>query len=157
MTDTPNPYSPPASRVGDVPARKIRVYSPSQGSVGTFLGGPLPGLVFLRANYAAMGEAAKAGSVARWGLLGSLGFLLVVPVIPEWMPRFVIPLAMAWAVRLLIERGQFSKEQIAASGTYDFHSNWRVAGVTLLGALVFLLLAFGVIALYFMWGWIPEE
>lgn len=157
IPDATNPYAPPTSDVVDVPLQKIPVYSPIQASVGTFLGGPLPGVYFLMANHAARGEAAQARVVALWGGLGSLLLAGAVPFLTEQLPRFVLPLAMAWAARLLVEKRQFSKAEIAASGRYTFHSNWRVVAVSLLGVVVFLLLVFIVITLSFMWGLIPEE
>lgn len=157
MTETPNPYASPQARLEDAPpAPRRAVYSPTQGAVGTFLGGPLPAVYFLCVNDAALGQPRRVRATLAWGLSGSLAFLLLFPFIPDWVPRFLFPLAMAWAVRLLIEKGQFAKEAIATSEHLRFQSNWRVAGVSLLGALVFLALAFAVITLYFMWGWIPE-
>lgn len=155
--DAPNPYAPPTANVVEVPRRKTPVYSPVQAAVGTFLGGPLPGAYCLMANYAAMGDARRERAVGLWGGLGTLLLVALVPFLPERMPRFVLPLAMAWAARLLVEKGQFSKAQIAASETHIFHSNWRVVGISLLGMATFLILVFLVISLYFMWGFIPEE
>ena len=157
MTDATNPYASPQARLEDAPSAARRaVYSPTQGAVGTFLGGPLPAVYFLCVNYAALEQPRRVRAALAWGLAASLAFLLLFPFIPERVPRFLFPLAMSWAARLLIEKGQFSKEAIAASGRFRFQSNWRVAGVSLLGMLVFLALAFAVITLYFLWGWIPE-
>jgi hypothetical protein len=53
------------------------------------------------------------------------------------MPGFIIPLAYSMTVRLIIERAQFTKAQIAESSTLVRHSNGRVAGIAVLGLLIF--------------------
>ncbi len=157
MTDHPNPYASPQARLEEAPSAARRaVYSPTQGAVGTFLGGPLAAVRYLSVNYAALEQPQRVRATLAWGLAISLAFLLLFPFIPDRVPRLLFPLVMSWAARLLIEKGQFSKEAIATSDRFRFQSNWRVAGVSLLGTLVFLALAFAVITLYFMWGWIPE-
>lgn len=157
MTDPANPYASPQARLEDAPGTARRpVYSPTQGAVGTFLGGPLPAVYFLCSNDAALDRPRRMRATLAWGLTVSLAFLLLFPFIPDRVPRFLFPLAMAWAARILIEKGQFSKEAIATSERFRFQSYWRVVGVSLLGALVFLALAFAVITLYFLWGWLPE-
>ncbi len=104
-----------------------------------------------------MNEPKLARAVLLWGSSASLVVLLLFPFLPERFPRFLFPLALAWVVRLLIERKQFSKERIARSNGFRFHSNGRVVGVSLLGALIYLLLAVGVITLYFMLGFLSVE
>jgi hypothetical protein len=147
-----NPYTPPKSEIRHAPegpgpgAR--RVFSPAQGSAGTFLGGPLAGTYFIRANYLALGETKRARLATIWGIVICAAILLVLPFMPEKMPGYIIPIAYAITARTIIERAQFTKAYIAASNDLAFHSNWRVVGVALLGLVIFALLAIGELMLF---------
>ena len=155
-----NPYSPPQSKVDETPIlaeeHTYRVYSPTQGSFGTFLGGPLPGIYFLKSNYEAMGDSEHSRSTLIWGALIFVVFVLLAPFTPERAPKYVVPLVMAWTIRILIEKKQLSKAQIATSDRYRFHSNWKVFGFSLLGALITGVLVVGMLFLYFSLGILPN-
>lgn len=142
MEDFKNPYAPPKSETGFVPAKAgvQKVYSPTQGWAGTFLGGPLVGTYLLRANFAAIGKSKHARQATLWGVVLSAVILLSLPFLPERTPGYILPIAYSMTVRLIIERAQFTKNQIASSDKLAFHSNWRVLGVGLLGLVVFLIL-----------------
>ena len=114
-----------------------KVYSPMQGGLGTFLGGPLAGAYFIRANFHAMGDARRAGLATVWGIAISAVLLLAVPFLPAKLIRSFVPILNVLGVKYLIEKMQFTKDQIASSGKFTFHSNWRVVGIGLLGFLVF--------------------
>lgn len=138
-----NPYAPPKSDTSVAPTKDLagtkRVFSPAQGSVGTFFGGPLAGTYFLRANYLALGQGKRAMQATIGGILVSVAILLSLPFLPEKMPHYVLPIAYMFAVRFLIERSQFTKKHIVESGHLTFQSNWRVAGVAVIGIVLFVL------------------
>jgi hypothetical protein len=145
VDETQNPYAPPKADTS-LPASKDgsearRAFSPGQGALGTFLGGPLAGTYYLRANYLAMGQPKRAWQATVYGIVASLGILALLPFLPEKTPNVVIPLAYAITVRLLIERGQLTKQTILEAKDWTFHSNWRVAGVAAIGLIVFAMLA----------------
>lgn len=144
MDQSPNPYSPPKSDTSQ-PASKSsdakRAFSPGQGGLGTFLGGPLAGTYYVRANYLAMGQPRRARQATIYGVLVSLGILALLPFLPEKTPNILVPLAYAIAARLLIERGQLTKQQILDGKDWTFHSNGRVALVAVVGFVVFAMLA----------------
>ena len=135
-----NPYAPPKSAIVQAPENEmtdiVKVYSPVQGGLGTFLGGPLAGAYFIRANFQAMGDARRAGLAAIWGIAICAVFILVVPFLPAKLIRSFVPILNVLGVKYLIEKMQFTKDQIASSGQFTFHSNWRVVGIALLGFLV---------------------
>jgi hypothetical protein len=144
MEDLRNPYAPPKSETANAPkgmsADARKVYSPAQGSLGTFLGGPLAGTYFVRANFQTMGDAKGARMVTMWGIAICAVILLSLPFLPAKMPGYILPIAYAITVRMLIEKKQFTKVQLATSTTFTVHSNWRVVGIALAGLVVFALL-----------------
>jgi hypothetical protein len=145
VDESQNPYAPPKADTSLPPTQDgleaKRAFSPSQGALGTFLGGPLAGTYYLRANYLALGQPKRAWQATVYGIIASLGILAVLPFLPEKTPNVVIPLAYAITVRLLIERGQLTKQKILESKEWTFHSNWRVAAVAAIGLIVFAMLA----------------
>ena len=117
-----------------------KVFSPAQGSFGTLLGGPLAGIYFVCMNFLALGNKKRA-----W--LATICGAVIAAAITFWhlvwggdaMPKyriivFAAPAVIAW---LIIARAQFTKAQIGASSTLAFHSNCWVAGVVLLGRVIF--------------------
>jgi hypothetical protein len=155
MDETQNPYAPPKSHGQLLPSQgagtRTPVFSPSQGLLGTFLGGPLAGVYFLRANYLAKGEAKRATLTTVWGIVLSLALLCAIPFLPERLPSPVIPLAYTLTVRAIIEKLQFTKAQIASSNTFTFASNGKVAGIT---AIAFLIFCSALVVEVFLLAWL---
>jgi hypothetical protein len=122
-----------------------KVFSPTQGSLGALLGGPLAGTYFVCMNFLALGKrnlawlaticgAAIAVAITLWDLFRTEAMLNYSIVI------FIAPAIIAW---FTIVRTQFTKAQIVESSTLRVHSNWRVAGIALLGLLIFTVLGLG--------------
>jgi len=151
MEQPHNPYAPPKADIAEAPAKSgpdvKRVFSPGQASIGTFLGGPLAGAYFIRSNFLALEKGKQVTIATVWGVVVSAAILLVLPFLPERMPGFIVPIAYSITVRVIIERAQFTKAQVAASSTLTFHSNWRVVGVAALGFLVFGVVGVGIFLL----------
>jgi hypothetical protein len=85
VADTQNPYSPPKSDISIAPDKSAdakRVFSPAQGGIGTFVGGPIAGTYFLRANFQALGDAKRARLTTVWGVVVCVLILLVLPFLP---------------------------------------------------------------------------
>lgn len=152
MEEPQNPYAPPKSEIGIAPKKPGHnatcVFSPAQGSLGTFVGGPLAGTYFIRTNFLALGDSKRARLTTIWGVVICAGILLALPFLPEKMPGYIIPMAYAITARIIIERAQFTKAQIAASSTLAFHSGWRALGVAVVGLVIFALLAIAEILLF---------
>jgi hypothetical protein len=146
VEETQNPHAPPVSEnliASEKQGLHVKkVFSPAQGSLGAFLGGPMAGTYFVCMNFLALGKrklawlaticgAAIAAATTLWDLFRPEAMLSSSIVI------FIAPAVIAWSI---IARAQFTKAQIAASNTLRFHSNWWVAGVALLGLLIFAVL-----------------
>jgi hypothetical protein len=136
-----NPYKPPKTDLAEAPVAEAGgrkpVFSPAQGAVGTFVGGPLAGAYFLRANFMAKGDRRSATQATVWGIAFTLALLIAIPFIPDGLPAPVIPISYTIIVRMIIEKMQFTKAQIASSTAYAFHAPGRVALIALLGMAIF--------------------
>lgn len=149
-----NPYLPPQSEVGGqtdpgMLAPRIGIYSPNQVKAGAFLGGPLAAVYLLKSNYEAL-EKRDLASLTLWiGLGGTLLLIALLSVVPEHFPKMVIPLAYSLGAGYFASEFQVRKDAISASERLTFQSNWKVVGVSLLGIVVFLVIA---IAFLFLMG-----
>jgi hypothetical protein len=146
VADPSNPYTPPQSDISVAPTRGDRVhkvFSPGQAGIGTFLGGPLAGTYFVRANFLASGDVRRARSTLMVGIAASILILLALPFLPEKMPGYLIPIAYTIAVRTLVEKLQFTKRQIVESDELTFQSSWRVAAASAIAFVLFAGIAFG--------------
>jgi hypothetical protein len=145
VEETQSPYAPPKSDISIVPEKQgpgvKKVFSPAQGCLGALLGGALPGAYFVTMNFLALGARKRARLTIVVGSILVLSSLLwhnlLHPRLLYSSVRIVYPVA-AW---LVIGRSQFTKPQILSSRTLTFHSNWRVAGVVLVGLLINIALA----------------
>jgi len=145
MEESRNPYTPPKSDISIAPEKLVadvkKVFSPVQGSVASFLGGPLAGTYFVAMNFWALGAMKRARLTVVWGVVITVATLFCDFFLPNKVVGFSISTAYAVAAWLIIGRTQFTKAQIIASRTLSFHSNWRVAGVALLGLFIIFVLA----------------
>lgn len=120
----------------------ISIYSPKQVSAGSFLGGPIAAVYFLRRNFQALGNPDAARRTLWWGIVFNIAVAAVIPFLPDRFPNYVLPLAYSWAAYGIAASKQLSKETIASSPEFSFESNWRVVGI----AIVFLV---ATVALWF--------
>jgi len=116
------------------------VYSPTQAALGSFLGGPFASLYFLKTNFEVLrSEKSKKNTIA----LGSIiifTLLLVLPFLPDNFPNIVIPLLTVTITKALVEKFQFTKEDIDISEGLKYQSNWGVVWTSII-CLVLLLIA----------------
>lgn len=110
---------------------KQRVYSPTQAASGAFLGGPIAAVLFLKQNFRALGNPNGESKVRIYGAAFVLLVFGIAPFLPEEFPNMAIPLATVITTRLVVEKYQVSKQAIVESELLEFHSNWRVLGVSL--------------------------
>ncbi|MEH6638592.1 MAG: hypothetical protein V7717_04910 [Porticoccaceae bacterium] len=114
-----------------------KFYSPKQIYVGTFLGGPVAGVYFVKKNFDEMLEQ-KASSLAL--LLGSLcvlGITILVFVLPENFPNTIIPILYSGLAAGAAWHFQVSKEEEEVNEEYGFISNWSVVKVALVSLVVY--------------------
>ncbi len=112
-------------------SEKRKVYSPTQAAIGTFIGGPLASLIFIKQNYKALKNHEAERKTLLIGGLSCLVVLAALPFLPEKFPNMVIPIITIAITRAWVEQKQFTKAAIEASEELDFHSNWNVAGISL--------------------------
>ena len=125
-------------------AANPRLYTPLQVRLGSFLGGPIASVYFLRENFRILGKASEAKTTLVWGGAFVIGLLALVPFLPTRFPNLVVPLAYSYAAGSIAEKWQMQKQAILDSGTYQVQSSWRVLGLALLFALALLVVGAGV-------------
>ena len=127
---------------------KTPIYSPKQIFAGSILGGPIALVYFLRNNFLKLSNNRAAAHTLLWGVAFNLAIIISMPFLPKNFPNYVFPLAYSWAARGIADTKQLSKESIASSSQFCFHSNWRVFGLSIAFLLgTFLMWAFAVLAL----------
>ena len=116
------------------------VYSPTQAALGSFIGGPFASLYFLKTNFEVLrNEKSKKNTIA----LGSIfifSLLLILPFLPDNFPNMVIPLLIVTITKALVEKFQFTKEDIEISEGLKYQSNWGILWTSII-CLVLLLIA----------------
>ena len=124
---------------------KQPVYSPGQAALGSFLGGPLASVVFVRRNFQALGNSEAEKKTLLFGAILLLALLGLLPFLPDRFPNMAFPIATIVATRAIVEKYQFTKQAIAESTSLAFQSNWRVFFVALLCLVVFFAVAMAVV------------
>ena len=131
---------------------KNKIYSPIQTGTGAFFGGPIAGIVFLRDNFKTLSKPELAKKSLYFGILITIVLLSLLPFLPEKFPNYVIPMFLGITARMIAEKYQLTKQGIAESKEFEFHSNWRVFGFSLLFAVLFIGVGFAYILLLTVFG-----
>jgi hypothetical protein len=136
-----NPYAPPASAVGDgsPKAQNGKLYTPTQIRLGSFLGGPIAAVYFLRENFRVLGRLPEVRTTLIVGTAVVIGLLALLPFLPAHFPNYIVPLTYSYAAGAAASKWQLNKEAILDSGIYRLQSNWRVFGLSLLLLFAFVL------------------
>ena len=123
---------------------KQSVYSPTQAALGSFFGGPLASVIFIKSNYRVLGNSGAEKKTLIYGAILLLALIGLLPFLPDKFPDMAIPIATIFATRAIIEKYQFTKQAIVESSSLTFQSNWRVFWVSLLCLVVFLVVTVSV-------------
>lgn len=123
---------------------KQAVYSPTQAALGSFLGGPLASVIFIKHNYRVLGNSEAEKKTLLYGAVLLAALIGLLPFLPDRFPNMAIPIATIFATRAIIEKYQFTKRAIADSSSLTFQSNWRVVWLSLSCLVLFLLAAIAV-------------
>src|SRR6185503_9708713 len=128
-----NPFTPP-SEVADqaaetalVGARPVKLYTPNQVALASFIGAPLGGFWLIAANYRVLGKDSARMKAIATGVLSTVAILSLGLVLPENFPRVVVPAAYTFGMKQLAIALQGI--DIANLTTSGKHSTWRAAGV----------------------------
>lgn len=146
-----NPYAVPRSEIaernGDIP-----IYSPGQVVAGTFLGGPVGLIYFLRANFITLGNERLAKMSLAGGAILMLALWVLLLLLPAGFPSFPITIAYMVVGQQVAIKHQMTRQAIGASTLYRCESNGRVVGLGLLCLVASLVLIMGPLLLFGMMG-----
>ncbi len=121
------------------------IYSPRQIQLATFFGGPLTATYMLTKSFKDIGENKLAKQSLIISLVVSLLTLISLPFSPEKMPNNVLPLLYLVPVIIVLKSHYLTKEEIVDSQSFGFKSSWNVFGLSIVGIVVYLILAFGLL------------
>jgi hypothetical protein len=122
---------------------RIRLYSPMQVMVGSFVGGPFAVVYMLWMNFRALGGEPEARRMLIWGAVFVAAVFAILPALPENFPNYVLPVVYSLGARLVAERFHLTKQAIKESDRYALQSNWNVLGIGVAFLLAFIVLAVG--------------
>ncbi len=129
-----------------------KVYSPTQASLGAFLGGPIGAAYFIRQNFSALNDEEAVKNTNKYGSFIIAFLFVILAFLPENLPNMVIPIMTIVSTRILVEKYQFKKEDILKSTELDFHSNWRVFFVSLISLIVFIVIGVTLLVVFDLVG-----
>jgi hypothetical protein len=118
-----------------------KMYSPTQIGVGTFLGGPIAAIYFLKTNFDTLGKTALSKKTLQIGVMLTFALILALPFIPDSVPNNIIPIMYLIPVIMIVKNYQLTKEQILNSDEYAFQSNWKVVGHMIGWMLLFFVIS----------------
>lgn len=121
-----------------------KLLSPTQIAGGSFWGGPIATVYYLRRNYLLLGNEDYAQKTLVYGILFVVFLLCSIPFIPEEFPNMVLPLIYCLSAKQIATSTQLEKEQIENNEEYDFESNWKIFSVGFLTLVLFLVVAVAV-------------
>jgi hypothetical protein len=123
-------------------------YSIKQITVAAFLGGPLAAFWLLAANYRLFRQSRNALFAIVAGILGTIAILAIAVILPPWFPNVVLPIAYTLGLRGLADilQGALLDEHVRNGGRVG--SWWVVIGVSVLGIVVLVGLAFAFALLF---------
>ncbi len=131
---------------------KKKVYTPQQAASAAFFGGPIASTMLIKKNFDAMANFELSRKTCIFGVVFVVCLLSLLPFLPEKFPNYLIPMLTAIFTKLVVENFQFKKEEILISEDFEFHSNWRVFGESILYMLLFLIVLFLSFALFSLLG-----
>lgn len=129
-----------------------KVYSPTQASLGAFLGGPIASAYFIKQNFSALNDEESVKNTNKYGSFIIAFLFVILAFLPENLPNMVIPIMTIISTRILVEKYQFKKEDILKSTELDFHSNWRVFFVGLISLVVFIVIGVTLLVVFDLVG-----
>lgn len=118
-----------------------KMYSPRQIAIGTFFGGPLAAIYFLKGNFDTLGKDELSKKTMLIGSVVAIFLIAIMPFVPESTPNSVIPILYLIPVIMLVKSHQLTKVEISESTEFSFQSSWKVFGMSLVWMFVFLIVA----------------
>lgn len=121
------------------PGTATRYFSPNQIYVGTFLGGPVAAIWYLARNFSAFGQDEAVRSTWLYGALFTLVFVEVLLFLPDDIPSVAYSAFYTGIAAFLLEKYQAKNLKAAAEDAQALkESNWKVAGIAVVGIIAVL-------------------
>ena len=153
-----NPFAPP-SELADVQGARtatsgnfvgVRVYSPNQVALATFIGSPIASAWLIGANFVAFGNSGAARKAWLWAGLTTAAITGVGALLPDGVPTSPIAIAYTLVARHLAEKFQARDIAAVLTGGGSQYSSWRAAGLGLVSLLGFMAVVVAVMLV--LWG-----
>ncbi|WP_106476026.1 hypothetical protein [Phytohalomonas tamaricis] len=121
---------------------QVKLYTPNQVRAGTFFGGPLVAVYFIYLNFKHLERHQEAGKTLNYGAMFIVlitAFSLLASGSASTIISIFVSVGYTLVAGAIVERKQLSKTIINDEARYSAYSNWRVAGATLAGLIVYML------------------
>ena len=135
-----------------------KVLSPVQVAVGSFWGGPLAAIYFLKHNFQSKGMEREADKTFFIGLVLVLIFGAAAAFLPESAGGATFAVVYVVPAFYIAQNMQFKKEFIQESEEYSFFSNWKIFGIgfiTLAAVLILFIVEALVVSIHQVF--VPSE
>lgn len=134
-----------------------KIYTAKQMMLGSFFGGPIAAIYFLKIGFDAIGRQDFAKRSLSIGIPIMFAYIALLPYIPEGVPSYAISIFYAIPVMVLSKDYFFTKMQIEQSTEFNFQSSWKVFGISLLTACLFTVIAVACFYVFESIGFITLE
>jgi uncharacterized protein (TIGR02145 family) len=125
----------------------FKLYSLTQITAATFLGGPLLTGILLRKNYKNLGKQDRGKMALIIGIVAEILVIILVFALPENIitksPSFLIPLVYTGITYFLVKNIQGEEIEEHKDNKGEFYSGWPVVGISLIFAVIPVALIFG--------------
>lgn len=129
----------------DAAAATKKVYTVTAIALGTFMGGPLATGYLMAANYKTFGEPAKARKTWLWAIIATVLVMAIAILLPD-LPadsNYLFPLLYTVVAHMLAKSVQGKQVGAFLAEGGRKYSNWRAAGIGLIGALIIAVFVIG--------------
>lgn len=127
-----------------------RAYTQGQIFLGTFLGGPLAAIYFIKKNFDAMGDAKQSKQTIIIGLSLVAALLAILPFLPDFIPSVAYAAGYAAAAQAIYIQKQATLKDSPR------YSHWNVALVALLSIVAFVAIIIPMIYVYYALGIVAD-
>lgn len=123
-----------------------KLYSKRAIELGTFLGGPIVAGYLISKNYQFFNQPDKARNALLYGIGSFILLVCLMFVLPDtivdYIPKPVVPLAITFVVRYIVQNTQGVWLDNHARVGGNFYSIWRTAGIGISMAVFYMILLF---------------
>ena len=148
-----NHYKTPSSELEQFSENVIiRVYSSNQVAAGSFLGGPIATVYFLKSNFDLLRRKQASLYTIISGSLFVVVLLGVLPFLSKHFPMYLVSIVYVVTGKQVAEMAQLRRSQIESNPSLDFVSNWKVILIALLSMIAFIVIEYALIIILNYFG-----